>query len=117
MKSITDFSTIPKSGNLKPLNFQNDDSKSIEQSFKNINCHIDKFGKSMSAQLWLERRSAMNNYKAEIISLRTATNVYIGEHNHNLDIPRVKEEIADRRALRNQKRDEVNVTGCKVQDS
>ena len=29
MKSITDFSTIPKSGNLKTLNFQNDDSRSI----------------------------------------------------------------------------------------
>lgn len=48
--------------------------------------------------------------------MRTDTNAYIKLHNHNLDIPKVKEEIAERRALRNQKRDEVNVTGCKLQD-
>ena len=56
MKSITDFSTIPKSGNLKSLNIQNDYVKNIETSFKNINCHIDRFGKTMSTQVWLERR-------------------------------------------------------------
>ena len=56
MKSITDFSTIPKSGNLKSLNFQNDHVKNIESTFKNINCHIDKFDKTMSTQVWLERR-------------------------------------------------------------
>ena len=58
----------------------------------------------------------MSNYKAEIISLRTNTNAYIKVHNHNLDIPKVKEEIADRRTMRNRKRDEVNVTGCRLQD-